>query len=397
MKINKINFNVLFLVILVNWFLFDSRLFAQGGTRFQGEIMCEVEGLTGAVDWEVMARCTSRLWWNGNHCLTYDYEYVSVFGMGNRVSYGGFHSLDDSSGQTDLAYGEYEFTFDFPYPYTDVSFTLDLRDAEWSTQYPHPHDIFIKCNANNGILEKKLGQGGTYTRLNESSIWAIYGSSNPFNQAAFQPTKPENFMCYNAGQIGEHPYFVWSQSVGCGSTIIYYKIFRSENNGAYACIEDGITRNSWTDEEVCIGPRKQGSFFRYYAKAYTGQFPESASSDIVSIWANQISKPFGEDPGQLTTDSYYQSDSEVKFLKFALSPNPFNSNTNIHYTIPGDGHVRLVIYNIYGQLVISCVDRSQHAGTYQYHLDGSNLAGGFYLARLQFNNQSLCQKILLLK
>ena len=45
-------------------------------------------------------------------------------------------------------------------------------------------------------------------------------------------------------------------------------------------------------------------------------------------------------------------------------PNPFNPITTIQYEIPNDGNVRLVIYNILGQEVITLVNYEQWAGKY---------------------------------
>ncbi|MFZ5517218.1 MAG: T9SS type A sorting domain-containing protein [Candidatus Zhuqueibacterota bacterium] len=390
--------NIIIIIILI---LFNfTMVFAQ--RLVQGEIILSAVGINENENWyaDFTALSSELRWWN-------DYKITTSYGSGYAGSVTGPYELSpaidapnsyDFSGPV-VAYGIYDFTFHFPFG--DKDFTLDLRDANWC--YQGMADIYIRWNNSlsvqnfeykNSLTEpdwETLGSSGS-----SHSIWDLF-SQTPPNQAAFQPTKPENFICYNAGQIGQHPYFVWSQSDGCGSTTIYYKMFRSENSGAYACIQEGITGNSWTDYEVCIGTKKQGSFFSYYLKGYTGQSPESASSDIASIWANQISKPVGEEPYLLSTNAYHQTSSEVNFFNLALSPNPFNSTTNIHYAIPDDGHVRLVVYNIYGQRVVSCVDRSQNAGPYQYHFDGTNLAGGFYLVWLQFNNQRLCRKILLLK
>lgn len=105
MKNRIIKFNSLIILIIAISFILTSRLFAQGGTKFQGEIMCEVEGLSGAEEWEVIADCKSTLWGDGNYYITFDYTYVKIEGTGNAESDYGFNSPDDPNGQTDLAYG----------------------------------------------------------------------------------------------------------------------------------------------------------------------------------------------------------------------------------------------------------------------------------------------------
>ena len=83
-------------------------------------------------------------------------------------------------------------------------------------------------------------------------------------------------------------------------------------------------------------------------------------------------------------------------------PNPFNPVTTIQYEIPHDGNVRLVIYNILGQEVITLVNYDQWAGKYSVRWDGINqygnqVASGTYFYFLKTNNNQSVKKMLLLK
>lgn len=91
--------------------------------------------------------------------------------------------------------------------------------------------------------------------------------------------------------------------------------------------------------------------------------------------------------------------------KFTLEqniPNPFNPITNIHFTLPGPGHVRLEVFNILGQSVIVLNDEELPAG---YHntvwngVDngGTPVASGIYFYRIDYDNQNQTRKMLLLK
>lgn len=44
------------------------------------------------------------------------------------------------------------------------------------------------------------------------------------------------------------------------------------------------------------------------------------------------------------------------------SPNPFNANTSINYTLLVDGWVRVEIYDLRGRLVTTLIDEHQRAG-----------------------------------
>jgi len=78
-------------------------------------------------------------------------------------------------------------------------------------------------------------------------------------------------------------------------------------------------------------------------------------------------------------------------------PNPFNPSTVISYTIPKAGIVTLKVYNTLGQEVATLVNGYKTAQTYSVEFNASKLASGVYLYELRYNDQSLTQKMLLMK
>ena len=87
--------------------------------------------------------------------------------------------------------------------------------------------------------------------------------------------------------------------------------------------------------------------------------------------------------------------------EFTLSqnyPNPFNPTTTIEFTLPEDGHVRLAVYDVRGRLISTLIDEEKQAGVYhQAVFVANNLASGTYLVRLQFLEQTLQRKVVLMK
>ena len=64
-------------------------------------------------------------------------------------------------------------------------------------------------------------------------------------------------------------------------------------------------------------------------------------------------------------------------------PNPFSRMTTFNYTVPAEGQVRLIIYDVLGKQIRSIVEAVQKQGAYTVSFDGSALAGGTYIARLE--------------
>jgi len=78
-------------------------------------------------------------------------------------------------------------------------------------------------------------------------------------------------------------------------------------------------------------------------------------------------------------------------------PNPFNSTTEIKYTLPIDAWVKLDVYNILGQKVATLVDEEQKAGCRRVDWDGSEAASGVYFYLLQVRDLTTVKKMILLR
>jgi hypothetical protein len=90
---------------------------------------------------------------------------------------------------------------------------------------------------------------------------------------------------------------------------------------------------------------------------------------------------------------------------FALAqnyPNPFNPITQIAFNLPRATHARLEIYNIVGRKVVTLLDDRRSAGSYVADWDGRDdqgrpVASGFYLYRLETDDNVATRKMILLK
>ncbi len=195
------------------------------------------------------------------------------------------------------------------------------------------------------------------------------------------------------------------------------------NNGS-----DPVSFDAWTDAtlpsggvysillrtDVMLAPG--GSLFR----ELTQNVPSSAPAGIYSYNAHTGAYPdvvFAEDSFPFekleTGDSYLNPDNSWNLYgwdgdapiaelpdKYDLLPpypNPFNPQTTLNYTLPQNGEVQLVIYDVQGREVIRLVDGWQTAGVYEVKFDASHTASGIYFAMLRVSGKQFTQKLLLVK
>lgn len=83
-------------------------------------------------------------------------------------------------------------------------------------------------------------------------------------------------------------------------------------------------------------------------------------------------------------------------------PNPFNPVTNIAFSLAQTSQVKLVIYNLKGQLIKSLINENLKAGYYNLQWNGKNSKGkqvssGMYFYTLQTDSFTSTQKMILMK
>ncbi|MFU8813183.1 MAG: alpha-amylase family glycosyl hydrolase, partial [Balneolaceae bacterium] len=79
-------------------------------------------------------------------------------------------------------------------------------------------------------------------------------------------------------------------------------------------------------------------------------------------------------------------------------PNPFNPTTQIQYTVPQAGQVKLEVFDMLGRRVTTLVNTDNHpSGQHTVTFDASGLSSGVYLTRLSSASQVLVRKMTLIK
>ncbi len=99
---------------------------------------------------------------------------------------------------------------------------------------------------------------------------------------------------------------------------------------------------------------------------------------------------------------FEESDLTPKFKLSQNYPNPFNPETNIEYQLPKKGRVRMVIYNILGEEVVTLIDRVDGPGAYKVIWNGKNTYGqnvsnGIYIYKLETDYFQTVRKMIKLQ
>jgi hypothetical protein len=88
-------------------------------------------------------------------------------------------------------------------------------------------------------------------------------------------------------------------------------------------------------------------------------------------------------PGEFRLDSAY--------------PNPFNASSTLRYSVPGDGMVKLAVFDVLGRHVTDLVNGAVSRGEHRVIWNAGNLASGVYIVQLSTGNLQARQKLVLLK
>jgi hypothetical protein len=86
-----------------------------------------------------------------------------------------------------------------------------------------------------------------------------------------------------------------------------------------------------------------------------------------------------------------------EFALFQNYPNPFNPVTTIKFSLPKQADVKLVVYNMVGQVVDEIINKTMEKGYHEVQFDAGDYASGVYYYRLKTSEFTSVKKMLLLK
>jgi hypothetical protein len=83
-------------------------------------------------------------------------------------------------------------------------------------------------------------------------------------------------------------------------------------------------------------------------------------------------------------------------------PNPFNSSTTIRFELPVESNVKVRIFNLLGEEIVTLVDAKEQAGVHEVRWNGAGSAGvvcssGIYFVRIEAGGFVDVKRMVLLK
>ena len=123
-----------------------------------------------------------------------------------------------------------------------------------------------------------------------------------------------------------------------------------------------------------------------------------ASSDSGYLYAATFNNQIYKTTTPVITDAAREGGSYPSGFELAQNyPNPFNPSTTIKYELPSSAEVRLSVYDVLGREVSVLVNERKGAGVHEVRFDGSGLASGIYLYRLQAGSYVQTRKLVLVR
>ncbi|MCX6138167.1 MAG: phosphodiester glycosidase family protein [Ignavibacteriales bacterium] len=196
-------------------------------------------------------------------------------------------------------------------------------------------------------------------------------------------TVPTGFVDFKATWENPNVHMVWS--VNSEISISRYVVERSIGGGAFMEIA-AVKALGNTDT------------------SYTYEFFDAPTLNVsISYRIHQWTNDGGQELSpvlSVKSDATGVSINPGIPVEFNLSqnfPNPFNPTTTLRYAVAASSLVDIKIFNILGQQVRTLVHANQDAGYYSVSFDGTPLASGVYIYRMQAGSFTAVKTMVLLK
>jgi hypothetical protein len=124
--------------------------------------------------------------------------------------------------------------------------------------------------------------------------------------------------------------------------------------------------------------------------AFWQDWRASGKAPLINLWAQRLNDGTVDVPmraGPALPEGY----------ALGAFPNPFNSTTEIRFSLPRNERVRMAVYNVLGRLVTTLVDEPLLPGSYRLRWNARDAASGLYFCRIETARFNRTIKLMLVK
>jgi hypothetical protein len=225
---------------------------------------------------------------------------------------------------------------------------------------------------------------GVFRSTDGGTSWTAAGLTNTYVQSL--AVSGTNLFAGSVGVFRSTDSGTSWTATGLTNTYYVYAFAVSDTNlfagtwgGGVFLSTDSGTR--WT----AVNPGLTNTYVLSLAVSGTNLFAGVYSG---AVWKRPLS--------ELVSVKIASSNLLTEFRLAQNYPNPFNPTTTIVYGLPHRSHVTLAVFNTLGQQVATLSQGEQEGGYHEVKFDGSALASGVYLYRLQTGAFVETKKLLLL-
>ncbi len=167
----------------------------------------------------------------------------------------------------------------------------------------------------------------------------------------------------------------------------------SEKNNAYFVVEQSQDQATWMDigHVDGAGTTPTGNSYSFTDENLVAGTTYHYRLTSVDIDGTR------NDYEQVVSATPYGPEAVSDYSLSQNYPNPFNPTTTFNYTLKEAGMVTIQVYDITGREVATLVSEPQTVGVYSVTFDGTALPSGIYIYRMQANDFTAAQKMVLMK
>lgn len=333
---------------------------------------------------------------NGNYM---DYETEGKFITGNEVSNSHFreHTSADNNGNKNT-----EKEIFYNHRIISSAPNSIIMATEKQTQYD---DSYIKIIKLDNLLDH-VWTTDIDAPSNQSNPLIVRNNIN--NISVFWKDRRNNSDEVYSIQINENGINQWGEQTGikisCDDKNSYKRTLPSVRNKNGICYHSNTAYLSWvttkknklflkelnlTDES-----RNCSNTFEIRDEIIDGEYTSITSQEKNLVIVYLLSSNIYASVRDLSGNDISESDENIYTGNF---PNPFNPSTEIQFSIPADGFVRLSVFDVTGKLIKELLNEFRIRGSYKQTFSGSNLPTGVYFYRLETNGYIRTKKMTLIK